>query len=66
MKVFISVLFFFLALLVNAQNSFDKDVPEAVQKNFNKKFPKAENVSWDKVDSNYKVDCFYKGQSTYA
>lgn len=66
MKVFISVLFFFLALLVNAQNSFDKDVPEAVQKNFNKKFPKAENVSWDKVDSNYKVDCFYKEQSTYA
>ncbi len=66
MKTFISVLFFFLAILINAQNSFDKDVPEAVQKNFNKKFPMAENVSWDKVDNNYKVDCFYKGQSTYA
>jgi len=66
MKTFISVLFFFLAILINAQNSFDKDVPDAVQKNFNKKFPRAENISWDKVDNNYKVDCFYKGQSTYA
>jgi hypothetical protein len=48
------------------QNSSDRDVPEVVQKNFSKKFPRAENVSWDKVDNNYKADCFFKGRGTYA
>jgi hypothetical protein len=48
------------------QASFEKDVPEIVQKNFTKKFPRAENVSWDKVDNNYKADCFFRGRGTYA
>jgi hypothetical protein len=60
--------FFLLALtfVSFAQNSLDKDVPDVVEKNFNKKFPHSENVSWDKVDNNYKVDCFFRGRGTYA
>ena len=33
---------------------------------FSRKFPRAENVSWNKVDNNFKADCFYKDRSTYA
>lgn len=48
------------------QNSSSRDVPAVVEKNFLKKFPRAENVSWDKIDTNYKVDCFFNGRGTYA
>ena len=49
-----------------AQQPKDADVPEVVQKSFNKKFPRAQNVSWDKVDDNYKVDCIFRGRISYA
>lgn len=48
------------------QITMDRGVPEIVQKNFSRKFPGAENVSWDKVDSNFKADCFYRDRGTYA
>lgn len=66
MKSLLSIFLSVIMLLSFGQASFDKDVPDAVQKNFTKKFPRAENVSWDKVDNNYKADCFYKGRVTYA
>lgn len=58
-----------LALILGGafgQNEMNQDVPDVVRKNFSKKFPRAENVSWDKVDENYKVDCFYKERANYA
>ena len=58
------LLLFTIGLL--AQNSANRDIPEIVEKNFSKKFPRAENISWDKVDSSYKVDCFFRGAGTYA
>ncbi|MBN2175971.1 MAG: PepSY-like domain-containing protein [Bacteroidales bacterium] len=63
------IIIFFLSafsLTLLSQNSMDRDVPEVVQNAFSRKFPRAENVSWDKIDNNYKVDCFYRGQNTYA
>lgn len=66
MKYFTFFITFVISLSLFSQNTFDSEVPEIVQKNFNKKFPKADNVSWDKVDNNYKVDCFYKDLITYA
>jgi hypothetical protein len=54
-----------LSFSLNAQNS-SRDVPAVVEKNFNKKFPRAENVSWDKIDTNFKVDCFFEGRGTYV
>jgi len=66
MKLIITILFSAFTFLLIAQNSSDRDVPEIVEKNFKKKFPRAENISWDKVVDNYKVDCYYRGRATYA
>lgn len=63
------ILILFLAMFtvtLIAQNESDQEVPEIVRKNFSKKFPRAENVSWDKVGENYKVDCFFRGRINYA
>lgn len=48
-----------------AQKTID-DVPQVVIKTFNKKFPRAEDVAWEKVDTVYKADCFFNGRGTYA
>jgi hypothetical protein len=53
-------------LTIYGQESNDQDVPEVVQKNFSRKFPRAEDPYWSKIDDNYKVDCFYRGRATYA
>jgi hypothetical protein len=66
MKSVTFIITFVISLSLFSQKTLDSEVPEIVQKNFNKKFPRAENISWDKVDNNYKVDCFYKGWVTYA
>ena len=66
MKNLTILILLFFAIGLSAQNSMDRDVPEIVEKNFSKKFPRAENISWDKVDNNYKVDCFFRGRNTYA
>lgn len=66
MKSIAFIITFVISLSLFSQKIIDSEVPEVVQKNFNKKFPRAENVSWDKVDGNYKVDCFYKDLITYA
>ena len=66
MKNLAILILLFFAIGLSAQNSMDRDVPEIVEKNFSKKFPRAENISWDKVDDNYKVDCFFRGRNTYA
>ncbi|GEM_PF-2360592 len=66
MKSLFIIVLSITVLTVFGQQSKDADVPEAVQKNFNKKFPRAENISWDKVDSNYKVDCIFRGRISYA
>ena len=50
---------------VFAQNSTN-DVPQVVLKSFNRKFPRAEDVAWEKVDTLFKADCFFKGRGTYA
>ena len=56
-NIFFITLFFTLNL--TAQTPKDPNIPAAVQKSFSRKMPRAENVSWDKVGDNYKVDCFY-------
>lgn len=61
-----SLLIISISMTLSGQNSSSRDVPEIVEKNFNKKFPRAENVSWDKIDTNYKVDCFFNGRGTYV
>ncbi|MCD4729341.1 MAG: PepSY-like domain-containing protein [Bacteroidales bacterium] len=66
MKFLTFIITFVISLSLFSQKTLDSEVPEIVQKNFNRKYPRAENVSWDKVDNNYKVDCFYKDLSTYA
>jgi hypothetical protein len=52
-------------LSANAQET-DPDVPTAVIKSFNKKFPRAEDVAWNKVDTLYKVNCYYRDRASYA
>ncbi len=66
MKSLLIVLLGFAMITAYGQQPKDADVPAVVQKNFNKKFPRAENVSWDKVDGNYKVDCIFRGRISYA
>jgi hypothetical protein len=51
---------------VFAQPAEDADVPLKVVKNFNKKFPRAGDVSWDRVDTNYKADFMFKDRLCYA
>jgi len=65
MKRLFSIALFF-CLAISAQNSPVRDIPEEVEKNFNRRFPNAQNVSWDKVDGNYKADCFFRNRATYA
>ncbi len=66
MRLFLSF-FLVVSMLVSfGQASYDKNIPDIVQKNFSKKFLRAENVSWAKVDNNYKADCFYRGKGTYV
>jgi hypothetical protein len=62
MFLFTALFFFSIA----AQNTPDKDVPDAVETSFKKRFPNAQNVSWGLVEGNYKVDCFYRSRSIYA
>lgn len=66
MKIFNTFLLFLFTLSLLGQSTNDLNIPDAVAKNFSKKFPRAENISWNKVDENYKVDCFYKERATYA
>ena len=67
MKVLnILIIALFFSLNLTAQNTTDPNIPAAVQKSFSRKMPRAENVSWDKVGDNYKVDCFYRGRASYA
>lgn len=66
MKTLLTVILSFCLILVFGQVDNDLNVPEIVQKNFSKKFPRAENISWDKVDENYKVDCYYRERANYA
>jgi len=66
MKSILSAVLFLLSVSLFAQINADDNVPEVVRKSFSKKFPRADNVSWQKVDDNYKADCFYRGRGTYA
>lgn len=66
MKLFNSLFLVLLSFSLLGQVTKDLNVPDVVQKNFSKKFPRAENISWNKVDENYKVDCFYKERANYA
>ncbi|GAB4322631.1 MAG: hypothetical protein Kow00127_15300 [Bacteroidales bacterium] len=64
----LTVIVFLLLVSSNlsAQTNVHPDVPDVVRKSFNRKFPRAENVAWTKVDTIYKADCFFKGRGTYA
>jgi hypothetical protein len=66
MKIIYSLLLFAFSLSLFSQSAADLNIPDEVKKSFSRKFPRAENVSWNKVDENYKVDCFYKTRATYA
>lgn len=66
MKIIYSLLLCVFTLSLYSQSAADLNIPAEVKKNFSKKFPRAENVSWNKVDDNYKVDCFFKYRATYA
>jgi hypothetical protein len=71
LKKMILIHFFMILFIVEvdfivAQVNNDSDIPETVQKSFNRKFPRAEDIAWEKVDTNYKADCFFNGRGTYA
>ena len=66
MRLFTICMVWILSASLFAQNENSVDVPKEVQTGFSRKFPRAENVQWDKVDDNYKVDCYFKGRGTYA
>jgi hypothetical protein len=66
MKLIFPFALLLLTLSITAQNLSEQDVPEVVQKSFSRKFPRAENVSWNQVGENYKVDCFYRGRANYG
>jgi hypothetical protein len=62
----LSLIAFFICFLTISLNSQESDVPEVVEKSFKRKFPNAQNVSWDKVEGNYKADCYFRNRATYA
>lgn len=66
MKIIYTLLLFVFSLTVFSQSASDLNIPEEVKKNFSRRFPRAENISWNKIDENYKVDCFFKTRATYA
>jgi hypothetical protein len=66
MKPILTTVLIFISGILIAQSDLDPDVPEAVEKQFSRKFPRAENVYWNEVEGNYKVDCFYRGRANYA
>ncbi len=66
MKFIISLMLCLIVITAAAQETDSSFVPEIVIKQFNRKFPRAENVAWNKVDDNFKADFFFKDRSTYA
>jgi hypothetical protein len=66
MKPILTSILILISGILIAQSDLDPNVPEAVEKQFSRKFPRAENVSWNEVEGNYKVDCFYRGRANYA
>lgn len=66
MKTLNILLILFFSVNLMGQTTKDPNVPDVVQKSFTRKFPRAEDISWDKVGDNYKVDCFYKDRGSYA
>ncbi len=66
MKLLLPLTLILFSFGLMAQENPDTAVPETVQKAFIKKFPRAENISWNKVGNNFKVDCFYRERATYA
>lgn len=67
MRSIIVVLLFIVPVMrVSAQSPRNVNVPDNVVKSFNKRFPMAKDVSWDKVDTTYKADFYYKERLSYA
>ncbi|MCB0805247.1 MAG: PepSY-like domain-containing protein [Bacteroidales bacterium] len=68
MRIFTLLALFIVACssLNFAQEESENFVPEEVQKKFSRKFPRSENVAWNKVENNYKADFFFDGRGTYA
>jgi hypothetical protein len=66
MKTIYTVLILLFTVPLFSQNAADLNIPDDVKKSFSRNFPRAENVSWNKVGENYKVDCYYKTRGTYA
>ena len=66
MKILNTLMVFLLTISLFSQTADELNIPEAVKKSFSRKFPRAENISWNKIGENYKVDCFYKTRATYA
>jgi len=66
MKIIYSLFLCIFTFSLFSQSAADLNIPDEVKKNFSRKFPRAENISWNKVDENYKVDCFFKTRATYA
>ncbi|WP_223560489.1 PepSY-like domain-containing protein [Chryseobacterium lathyri] len=50
--------------MVNAQKVQQKDVPASVQKGFQKQFPTAREIKWEKEDGNYEAGFRIKGTET--
>lgn len=66
MRLITICLIWIISTTLFAQSEKPVDIPKVVQTSFTRKFPRAENVQWDKVGENYKVDCYYKGRGNYA
>ena len=66
MKTKLLLLLIFLTPVLFAQQSDNDDTPKNIIKSFNKRFPRATDISWDKVDNNYKVDFIFRDRLSYA
>lgn len=66
MKTKLLLLLIFLTPVLFAQQSDNDDTPKNIIKSFNKRFPRATDISWDQVDNNYKVDFIFRDRLSYA
>ena len=65
-RIYPFIAFIFISLTCWSQSDSSPQVPDEVIKSFNRRFPRAEDVSWNKVDTAYKVDFFFKDRLSYA
>ncbi|MCD4735235.1 MAG: PepSY-like domain-containing protein, partial [Bacteroidales bacterium] len=60
------IIVFLMCGYLYSQTSEEITVPDKILKSFNRRFPRAEDVSWNKVDTAFKADFYYKERLSYV